>query len=703
MPNGKRIHVTLEPKISGEQEEKKSLTINIRKAVEQFGPDPHQVGGEELGIRAKGPMDLPPVEFIESKVADVKEFVRENVGTIGTVTEIGAGIAGNIAGGAAAAGFPPAVPFATAAGGFVATTIADLFNQKLKQSLYPDAPAEMSFKDAATRGALNEVLTLIPVLGQARYAKRLYKSIDPDIKRAMLRWKELKPTVGQVTQARFPRIAEDLLTGGLVEELEREQFQVLANKILPEIREKLFSKKGIKIRPTEVYGRIGQRRLARNFKVAKLQVDDAYEYARSYAQSASRTFKKITGHEESKVLDQLGNPLPPKPITEDIVIRGPIDPANARIFIDEIKPAIDALTTGEIFERIPVEFQGSLRVAKKAIDDMVRGTKVLNPKTGEEYTSYLMSWDSVKTLRTAIRDITWAEKHLERGEGILSALQGVLGKDIEESVLTLWGKKEGSAAWQSIKTANELNTKFWGRFNKKIQELYGWKGDLKIDPGDFFNKANTNRSAARRLKDALGPGNTEIQKGAYFDYLVDIGTKEVGKEFRPIPALNALKSRNGVANIILEPKEITLIEDFFNAIKAAGRRERTGEVALALREASLKLHVTSRVLTSPLTLAAGGSALGIVAGTGFAVTGIGIIVSARQFVKHVLLRPSHNKLANRLAKIDWYSPEAISHTKTLLLAMKGTQVLLEFPNGMKVQAQINEQGRLAPLFVFGQE
>lgn len=670
---------TYDIEVQGASSEKLKIPANTRTSP----VDPLGVTRSASG-KADIPAFLPPA----AKAADI------GISTLETGIPLGAGIAAGMAGG----------PLAGAVAEAGTSFITDYLAQELRQRFLEGS--EPSIAHAAGVGALNVGTSGISMALPGIKGK-IVRSADPVVREAWENlakrypnlFKKLQPTLGQVTGSRGTQTAENVAQGTLLRKIEQQQFNILSSEGAPRVFSDI-SQGNYGVATSQMYKNF-QKVLHSNWDRAKSEVSNAYKIPQAFADNHTMTIRKVVGEEPAKII-RPGESVPRMiPQIEETVIAGPIETSNARIFARKLKDDLDAFITGDEFTALPPTFQGQLTKAKAAVDSLLEGTKY-EAADGTIKTMHVLEYKTAKEFATALRNASWVENAFsDRAKGAMSYLSHQLKGDIKESMAIMW--KNGTAARAAYERADTLNTALHRKFPKQVQKFGGLSGTDDIITGDdFVEFAFKDPERLQKFMDVT-PGSKPELQGEYLSQLFYDSIDPANQTFKPDEAIKRFSGiRKGtVEDTLFSPEQQKTINSLLRVMKKVSETKQAGEVAFKMREYSFAIQLAARALSSPVTtgaaLVGAGGGISVLTGSlaGLAIPAFGLtaMFGAKQFTKRVLMDPRNARIVTRLAKMKPYSPEAIAHSKNLLIALKGLPIMLEWPNGLKVQATINQQGK----------
>lgn len=491
-------------------------------------------------------------------------------------------------------------------------------------------------------------------------------------------------SVGQSTGSDLAKGAERLFAGGAKKELEAGQQTALRD---------IASKTGSQLREnvapltSQEAGAAGQKVVAGRMEQAKKIRQGLYnKFESQHVAQNSVDIPQITGYQQGPpVLDAAGNNISkPIPITQNITIKGAVGTPSATQFAAEIKPQIDALTSGEEFKSLLPYQQSGLLKAKQAINKLTSGVKTLGPD-GKEVNLPIMEWAAAKGIKSDINSGIGAKVLPDREQAILGKIATALDEDVKSSVAH-WGP-QASAALEKANAANAYEKK---TFNDEIVNKV-FKGGNKFDPEDpsqFFSKAFESPETTERLKAALGQKNFNLIKGHYFDneLMPKIFDSKTGN-FNSNALLDELNNPNSTIHNVYNAEERSGLKKFALAARTvAPDTSKAGLWTVAVRGGLALMRL-------------GGAVAGISShNVGFPAAEVGLEIGMHDFAKNILLNPRYAAIAARLTKVPPNSAEANAGMKMLLktLGSAGAVATLKTAEGDK-QVQITEAGKIVPL------
>ena len=643
-----------------------------------------------IGSWVTGISPTPPVNISEA---------REKLGSIRTGLTVGGSLAGGLFGGGVPGSF---------AGGLAGSTLGQIGEEALQKepqynplAILPQAGAEAAVNEALGLGfkgvqAIGRK-TVDPLFSKLKgtLLRRMFPTTTlPEDVLALQQYPELEPSVGQATGSSLA----NLLEGGFQSraKLAKEQRQQgIVSGLVRELRED-FTGNVPALSPVaqREFGAAAQDVIIANKKALEREVKSAYTIFDEIAEQNKIIVREVTGKEETYGF--LKTPVVRK-VTERKI--APVYVPNTLAVAGQEADEISKIFGKSNMESLPPFLATKYARAKAAIDDFLKPTEIV---TGGKIQKIALR--DVITARKAKSELgkllfNKAETNWTPEERILGKLYKSLEQDIDMSVST-WTR--GSEAQLALQKGAELTTRLKTVFNKDLMSkvwqtrVHGSKLGPNVDltktflrspAGEVFKSGYGSYEKATEILEALGPAEARIMKGGYFEHVFEKAVDTAKKEFYPDKIINEITDVNSAANAILNDTERRRLVTFARALRPISAKDpTTGQVALRIREAGLALTLSSGLVSSAVL---GAVTTGVITGT----TGLGIVLSAKQMSK-ALMNPESAKAAMRLPKIRPYTPESKAASKTLLWALRGTQVVLEIPDFGQVSAYINQQGKV---------
>ena len=571
-------------------------------------------------------------------------------------------------------------PLGGAAGGFVGSAIKN----------YPqffggdktDAVTNV-LKDTAEQGAMPLIAPALTEgagkLGQfigTHGASIFSKQVPQDLLDATHSFPGGMPTsVGQETGSGAAKLLERSLAPGKQRELygiqnelldarENELRQQLTGMNKTSLQLPSSSGSGPSISNEEFYGNEGKAAIQKNFDASKANMGKKYGLIDRDAEASKLNINVPTGETQtSSVLDAEGNPTV-TPEMKQVEIKGPIMYPQTGAIINKILPELQ--TT---INRLPQDSPNRNRLVQLAstMQDLGKGI------AGEDgSTTFVKDWNTIKQFRTDVyRSLnTTLPGDTSRAQGGLKLLADSLGKDIDTSVKSVWDKVSPGS---SDRMADALSTSrdHFSTFNDRIQSSAFGTPKRPADASTIFNTAKTNPEAAGEMIKSLGTDGQRSIRGAFFD---DIIKNSRGNPIQSLQMLDSPSYRR-----LFSASDYSDMSNFFKTIQTVQPdASQMGKYSIAVRGAGVAIGLGGSLLTGHLPISTG--------------IGASVILGGNQFAERVLLNPKIARQASRLAQIDPGSAEATIVRRTILGAMRGTKVLLDYGDGEKKPATIGANG-----------
>jgi len=501
-------------------------------------------------------------------------------------------------------------------------------------------------------------------------------------------------SVGQATQSPFLQEVENTFAGETKEGIEDVQSRLLADTV-DDLRTRFGT---VKIKPEKGEGTstlARQAQVGSHKKLVDLEGKErqAYQLVDRDAQLSRVSIPVKTG--TVNVPDPNSplhlNKMMQQPVFTNRDIDGPIVYKNAYQFLQKSKDKLD-----EFFKSPEIQLQG-LSNFKSLSEELLEG---LETNMGPGFP--LASWDKIKSFRTEVNKMIANNVQPTRVEGWLGELSRQLGKDIESSVTT-WAAKDSA---KHLATANASTQKKRLLFDDKVMNAVynpkrvGFRSDditsnkkreIFNDPKKMLDLINESPYQAKRVMNSMTPANAKNVKGILFEDLLTKSKDPANPGLSGDAAIRALDSET--YRTVFSQKERADLNNFFRTAKAV---ESFGD------QAGRKYSLMFR---QGRAAAAGAAALGTYALTGdipisssaFALTGGALIIAPKVFATRILLNPRYARMAATQLKQPPSGSEAYFGRKTLLGALRGSQLIYELASGEEVPVKVNANNQIEPV------
>lgn len=498
------------------------------------------------------------------------------------------------------------------------------------------------------------------------------------------------PSVGQATGSTMAKFAESTVAKGAKLEREAAQQAEIPEKLAIE-RSKILT---VPKQSTESLGGAAQPGLLAH----KAELKDVENLAfKTFRENAPvNEFDVVSGYTQPQrtgVLDQFGKEVitPPQPIHSLKSVEAPVLLFKAQSFAKRIKPSIDSMFTGEAWEQTPPIVQSTMLRIKSTVDDLARGTDIIK-EDGTISNLPLKEWSTVKEFRTLINSKEAKESFKNLEEGGLTHLANLAGRDIENSAKdwdaadVLAGLAGGHSA--RLAKANQATKILHTVFNNEVLKNSMFKkGDVfdLQDPSQIFKRAYKSPEATRRLMTALPEDSRELMRADYFDNVLMKGFRNEGaRTYSPDKVINELSDINSVSRELFTSSERNAWIDVMRAVRSVAPSE-TNNKAFWFRGGQFLLSFTGAGAAS---LIAGGFRTGVAVGA----AGLTAMVISNEGVKHLFFNPQVARMAAGLVKTPAGAAGTAFAQKQIMRVLRGTQVVLNLPNGDTETGTVQDNG-----------
>lgn len=421
----------------------------------------------------------------------------------------------------------------------------------------------------------------------------------------------------------------------------------------------------------ELFGNEGQAVIKKNFEASQQNVSKLYNQVGKDAEAAKASFDVPTGKtipaKIGATLDKDGNPVvlsPEQPEMKNIELKGPIAYPNTAVFMKQVMPELQ--TT---IDRLP---DGT-----PAKNKLVQLMSTMQDLSKPSNTQFMSDWNTIKQFRTDVyRSLnTTLPGDLSRGQGGMKTLADLLGKDIDQSVKTMW-EPLAPGALSRMQNTVETSAQHYQTFNARVKSTVFGNQKSPADPSTIYETAKTNPEAAGEMIKALGVANQRSIRGSFFDDIIKDSRGD------PKQALDLLDSPS--YRKVFSASDYSDLSDFFKKVKQlTPDTSEAGKYSVALRGAGVVIGgVGGMLATGSPSISAG--------------LGASVLIGGNQFASRVLLNPQIARQASRLANLDPMSPGASLLRRSILTAMRGTKVMLDYGDGDQKPATITASGGIKP-------
>jgi len=608
--------------------------------------------------------------------------------TLGRIVDAALPAGGSIIGGMAGSEIPIAGNIAGAAlgsglGTVGAQTLHRIFPETLGSHDIGGSGGEVVGNvatDLITGGIAKGAGALFPSV-RANLAQRLGKfffpsTLEPEIKAGLKQTPELGLSVGQSGQNPVAQFIEDTFAPNAKNALVKKQQDIIKGIAQPQI----VSEQNIM--------KVAQQQATQNATAGKAtskQLYDAFEPAIPYnTKTVLKEIpgKPIMGANGKPLLSHTGQQIISNPTYEAIPIQGAIPLNKSKQFADTLGKTLDDIIGPSEVNAVAIGGGTGADLVKLRNElNKIRGVETFLDPVTKSPTTTMAEYEQLKAIKDqlsqTLKSVNKDSVLKTKLGGGLNALRNTLGDDIEAGV-----KGWGPNAYNRFTAAQS----YWKQLSEKLDpKLAKQLINEGMNPQTTFkNLAAQAMNDPKKTQQLINiVGNRKVASDLFNSNLMKKAFNPTTGEFNPSAGLKYLADRDEVAKVAIPSNIRTNAQRFLKVAEMVKPfAEHSGAKLRLMTGGGLLLASTPALINGDIPQSAKYGSIVL----GGALGG--------NLIGKILMNPTNARVAAGLLKAEPLSRVADIGTKSILGAIKGTQVYFKSQDGNTYPATIGGDGRI---------